>query len=126
MSLVTIVISAWISEPVASVPMNESIFVTTTTVALIRPMPTPTSRPMSEREARGACRRVTSLATTTPVSVITNANDRSNTRAESGMRMASAARPVIALVLRICLAVSSVGNVSGTQIAKTMMIASQT
>ena len=40
--------------------------------------------------------------------------------------IASAARPVIALVFRICLAVSSVGNVSGTQIEKMMMIAIQT
>ena len=31
-------ISAWISEPVASVPMNESIRITTTTTALIRPI----------------------------------------------------------------------------------------
>ena len=49
-----------------------------------------------------------------------------DTRAESGIRIASAARPVIALVLRICLAVSSVGNVSGAQIVKTTMITSQT
>ena len=69
---------------------------------------------------------VTSLATTTPLSVITYANDRSKTRAESGIRIDSAARPVIALVFRICLAVSSVGNVSGAQIVKTTMIASQT
>ena len=69
---------------------------------------------------------VTNLATTTPVSVITNANDRSKTRAASGIRIASAARPVMALALRICLAVPAFGNVSGTQIANTTMIAIQT
>ena len=48
-SLVTIVISAWISEPVASVPMNESIFITTTTVALIRPTTSADQQPERQR-----------------------------------------------------------------------------
>ena len=105
--------------------MNESIFARTTTLALMSPMPTPTSRPAAIERPRGVpC--VMSLATTTPLRVITYANERSKTRAESGIRIASAARPVIALVLRICLAVSSVGNVSGAQIVKTTMITSQT
>ena len=42
-SFVTIVMSAAISEPVASVPMNESIRMTTTTTALITPTPRPTA-----------------------------------------------------------------------------------
>ena len=54
------------------------------------------------------------------------ANDRSNTRAASGMVTESAASPVMALEFRICLAVVTLGNVSGTQTEKTTMIASQT
>ena len=54
------------------------------------------------------------------------ANDRSKTRAASGIVTASAARAVMALELRICLAVVTLGNVSGTQIENTTMIASQT
>ena len=124
-SLVTIVIRARISDPVASVPMNESIFATTTTVALTSPIPTPTRTPAASARPSGVpC--VTSLATTTPVSVITYANDRSKTRAESGTMIASAARPVIAFVFRICFAVPMFGNVLGTQIEKTRMIAIQT
>jgi riboflavin transporter FmnP len=88
-------------------------------------MPTPTSTPIASAGTSGVP-PVTSLATTTPVSVITNANDRSNTRAVSGIRIANAARPVIAFVLRICFAVPAFGNVSGTQIANRTTIASQT
>ena len=84
-SLVTIVISAWISEPVASVPMNESIRITTTTVALIRPIAERRSAEPSARAGTSGVPPMMSLATTTPVSVITNANDRSNTRAVSGI-----------------------------------------
>ena len=46
---VAIVISAWISDPVASVAMNESIRITTTTIALITPISTPAPRPSSDR-----------------------------------------------------------------------------
>ena len=42
MSFVIIVMKAWISEPVASVPMNESTPMITTT----KPLITPTSRAM--------------------------------------------------------------------------------
>ena len=42
------------------------------------------------------------------MSVITAANERSKTRAQSGIVIASAARPVIALLLRICFAVATV------------------
>ena len=40
--------------------------------------------------------------------------------------IASAPSAVIALLLRICFAVATVGNVSGTQIEKITMIPSQT
>ncbi len=55
-----------------------------------------------------------------------SANDRSNTRAASGIVTASAASPVMALELRICLAVVMFGNVSGAQNANTTTIAIQT
>ena len=54
------------------------------------------------------------------------ANDRSKTRAASGMVTESAARAVMALELRICLAVVMLGKVSGTQIENTTMMAIQT
>ncbi len=49
MSPVAIVISDTISDPVASVPMNESIRITTTTIALITPIATPVARPEQQR-----------------------------------------------------------------------------
>jgi hypothetical protein len=55
-----------------------------------------------------------------------NATERSKTRAASGMTTLSAISPVTALLLRICSNVVRVGNVSGTQIAKTAMIISHT
>ena len=124
-SLVTIVMSAWISDPVASVAMKESIFITTTTTAFTRPIASPISTPTRIASSTGMP-PMTSFATATPVSVITNANERSKTRAVSGIVIASAARPVIAFVLRICFAVPTLGNVSGTQSENTTMIASQT
>ena len=54
------------------------------------------------------------------------ANDRSKTRAASGIVIDSAASAVIALALRICLTVAEVSNVSGTQIENTTTIASHT
>ena len=54
------------------------------------------------------------------------ANDRSKTRAASGMVTESAARAVMALEFRICLAVVTLGKVSGTQIENTTMMAIQT
>ena len=68
----------------------------------------------------------TKWATATPHSVMLSAKERSKTRAASGIVTESAARPVIAFEFRICLAVSMFGNVSGTQIEKTTMIAIQT
>ena len=50
----------------------------------------------------------------------------SNTPADSGTTSVSAAIALIALVLRICRAVSASGNVSGTQIENTMIIRSRT
>ena len=57
---------------------------------------------------------------------MTNANERSKTRAASGIVIDSAASAVIALALRICFAVARFGNVSGTQSEKSTMIPSQT
>ena len=57
---------------------------------------------------------------------MTPANDRSKTRAASGIVIDSAASAVIALALRICFAVARFGNVSGTQIENSTMIPSQT
>ena len=65
-------------------------------------------------------------ATTTPVSVMIPAKDRSKTRAASGIVIESAASAVMALPLRICLAVARFGNVSGTQTANSAMMPSQT
>ena len=57
---------------------------------------------------------------------MTPANERSKTRAASGIVIDSAASAVIALALRICFAVATFGNVSGTQIENSTMIPSQT
>jgi hypothetical protein len=125
-SFVTIVISAAINDPVASVAMNESIFMTTTTTALITPTPMPTASAMPIAGMSGTPSLAIRWATTTPVSVMTPANERSNTRAESGIVIDRAASAVIALALRICFAVSRFGNVSGTQSENRTMIPSQT
>src|SRR4051812_16077985 len=98
---------------------------TTTTNALISPIARPIASPIKIANVSGVP-DTTSLATATPVSVITYANDKSNTRAANGIVIASAAKPVMALELRICLTVLMVGNVSGTQIENTMMIKIQT
>ena len=124
-SLVTSVISAEIREPVASVPMNESIFITTTTVALIKPIRSPAARPRNTAGTHGTVPAM-KCAVITPDSVIVYANERSNTRAASGIVIASAANAVIALVLRICFAVVTLGNVCGTQIENTITIPIQT
>ena len=125
-SFVTIVISAAISDPVASVPMNESIRMTTTTTALITPTPRPTPSAIAIAGTSGTPSLAIRCATTTPVSVMTKAKERSKTLAESGIVIDSAASAVIALALRICLAVARFGNVSGTQSENTTMIPSQT
>ena len=65
-------------------------------------------------------------AVTTPVNVIVYANERSNTRAASGIVIDSAASAVSALALRTCLKVAIVANVSGTQIENRTMIPSHT
>ena len=124
-SLVTNVISAWMREPVARVAMNESIFIPTTAVALIRPTARPIRTP-SPTAGRSGTPSTTKWATATPQRVMLRANERSKTRVASGMVTESAARAVMALALRICLAVVTLGNVSGTQIENTTMIASQT
>jgi hypothetical protein len=124
-SLVTSVISAWIREPVARVAMNESIFISTTTVPLIRPTTRPIRIPRPIAGTSGTP-STTKWATATPQSVMLSANDRSKTRAASGMVTDSAARPVMALALRICFAVVRLGKVSGAQNENTTMIASQT
>ena len=125
-SFVTIVISAAISDPVASVAMNESIRMTTTTTALITPTPRPTASASAIAGTSGTPSLAIRCATTTPVSVMTPANDRSKTRAASGIVIDSAASAVIALALRICFAVARFGNVSGTQSENSTMIPSQT
>ena len=51
--------------------------------------------------------------------------DEAEVRAASGIVTESAASPVMALALRICLAVAAVGNVSGAQNENTMTIAIQ-
>ena len=106
--------------------MNESIFMTTTTTALITPTPSPTASASAIAGTSGTPSFAIRCATTTPVSVITPANDRSKTRAASGIVTASAASAVIALALRICFAVSRFGNVAGTQSENSTMIPSQT
>ena len=124
-SLVTSVISAWIRDPVARVAMNESIFMPTTTVALIRPTARPISTPRPTAGMSGTP-STTKWATATPHRVMLRAKDRSKTRAASGMVTESAASAVMALELRICLAVVMLGKVSGTQIENTTMMAIQT
>jgi hypothetical protein len=66
---VAIVISAWISEPVASVAMNESIRITTTTTALTRPTSNPVPSPSTSAGTSGTP-TARKCAVTTPVSVI--------------------------------------------------------
>ena len=66
---VNIVISAAISDPVASVAMNESILMTTTTTPLTTPITTPAPRPRSTAGTRGTP-AVKKWAVITPVNVI--------------------------------------------------------
>ena len=96
-SFVTIVMSAAISEPVASVAMNESIRMTTTTTALITPTPRPTASASAIAGTSGTPSFAIRCATATPVSVMTPAKERSKTRAASGIVIDSAASAVIAL-----------------------------
>ena len=56
----------------------------------------------------------------------TPANDRSNTPAASGMMMPRASIAVIAWLPAMIVALLTVRNVSGTQMAKTMISAAQT
>ena len=125
-SLVTIVMKALISDPVASVPMKESTPRPTTTKPLMRPIAS--AAPRASRTAGTTPTPVcaTKCATVTPLSVIVKAIERSNTRAASGMTTHSAMSPVTALLLRIWLKVVCVRNVFGTQIAKTRMMSSHT
>ena len=106
--------------------MNESIRMTTTTTALMTPTPRPIASASAIAGTSGTPSLAIRCATATPVSVMTPAKERSNTRAASGIVIDSAASAVIALALRICFAVSRFGNVSGAQSEKSTMIPSQT
>ncbi len=105
--------------------MNESMRIVTTTNALTRPIAIPTRIPSRTASASGVP-TATKCAAVTPLSVIVNANDRSNVRVASGTMTASAASAVIALALRICLAVATFANSLGTQTAKTTQMSSHT
>ena len=113
------------SEPVASVPMNESTRITTTTSALRRPIRSATASAAATAQPSGMPATI-SFVTTTPDKVAVYAVDRSNTPALSGIRRLSASIATTALELRICFAVVNVGNVSGTQIEKITMITTNT
>src|SRR5580692_5569718 len=125
MSLVISVMNAWISEPVASVAMNESTPITTTTPALIRP--TNSAPPIAI---------ATAAATGTPWAIMYDAvtalneamkpTDKSNVLVQSGITTLSAISPVAAFSFRICRAVVQVGNVEGAQTVKRTAIASHT
>src|SRR3954467_14484303 len=124
-SPVAIVMNDAISDPVASVPMNESMRIVTTTNAFTRPIATPTRIPIRTASASGVP-TATKCAAVTPLSVMVNANDRSNVRVASGTMTASAASAVIALALRTCLAVATFANSLGTHTAKTAQMSSHT
>jgi hypothetical protein len=93
---------------------------------LITPIPRPTPSASTIAGTTGTPSLAIRCATATPVSVMTPAKDRSNTRAASGIVIDIAASAVIALALRICLAVARLGNVSGAQSENSTMIPSQT
>src|SRR3954471_5649464 len=124
-SPVAIVMNDWISDPVASVPMNESMRIVTTTNAFTRPIAIPTRIPSRTAIASGVP-AATKCAAVTPLSVMVNANDRSNVRVAKGTMTASAASAVIAFALRICLAVATFANSFGTHTAKTRQMISHT
>ena len=118
-------IKARISDPVASVPMNESTRMTTTTIALSKPMASAAPSEITTASPSGTP-ATTSFASSTPAKVAVYAVDRSKTPALSGISKLSASIATTALPLRICFAVAQVGNVSGTQIEKITMITSNT
>jgi hypothetical protein len=75
--------------------MNESILITTTTMAFTSPIASPSKSPIATAGTMPTP-STTRRAVATPVRVITAANERSKTRAQSGIVIASAARPVTA------------------------------
>jgi hypothetical protein len=124
-SFVSSEMKAWIRDPVASVAMNESTPMPTTTMALT--MPTTSAAPIASAMAgaTGTPCAIAYVEMTAP-SVATKPIDRSNVRVQSGMIRLSAIRPVAAFPFRICFAVSQVLNVDGIQIAKTTTISAKT
>ena len=124
-SLVTIVISAAISDPVASVAMNESIFMTTTTTPLIKDAEADGERDRDRRDERNPV-----LGDQVRDDDAGERDDEREREVEDARRertvIARAASAVIALALRICFAVARFGNVSGTQTENSTMIPSQT
>ncbi len=126
LSLVTKLMNACTSDPVARVPMNESIRMITTTKPFTSPMTRAAPMPASRASSTGQLSAATKWAAVTPDRDITYANDRSKTRADSGTIRASAASAVIALLSSTCLIVAPCGNVWGAQIEKTMQMAMST
>ncbi len=88
--------NAWTSDPVASVPMNESILSTTTTKPLMTPTASAAASPSRIDGTMPRSLLTMKCAVTQPDSDITYANDRSKVRADSGTISASAAIAVIA------------------------------
>ncbi len=119
-------VAAAISEPVARVPMKESIFQPMTTMPLAIPMITPAAIVRMIAKPIGIPWLTRSQATITLQRPTALPTERSKTREDSGTISASATSPATAFWLSTVFAVCQVGKVSGAQIAKTTMIAAQT
>src|SRR6266851_4940950 len=126
LSPVTKLMNAWTRDPVASVAMNESIRMTTTTKPLITPMISATTIPASVASQMFQLSVTMKCAAVTPDSDITYANDKSNVRVDNGTMSASAASAVMALSSSTCWTVARWGKVCGAQMENTMQIAMST
>src|ERR1700677_776111 len=111
-------VNAAMIAPVASVPMNESTLIRTTTWLLNNAIARPAHRVSAMAPAGGSPRVFIDQPTNTPANPIVDPMERSNTPAANGITTLSAASPVMAYSFSVVLAVGAVGNRSGFQMAK--------
>jgi len=97
----TQMVSAAMIDPVASVPMNESIRIRTTTRLLNSPMASPATSVSRIAAGAGSLRVFSDQPTKTPAKPIVEPMERSKMPAASGITTLSAASPVIAIVITV-------------------------
>jgi hypothetical protein len=119
-------VAAPMIDPVASVPMNESMFIFTTTIAFSVPIASPATRVSATASPSGRPSVFSAQPAKTPEKPIVEPIERSKTPAASGITTASAARPVIAYWLTTVFAVWLVGKRLGFQTVKMMISTPQT